>query len=651
VLKAHAPDAPIEVHHGSLSREAREETEAKLRSGEAGLVVSTSSLELGMDIGAVDLVLQWGSPRQAVKLAQRIGRSRHQVGAVAKGLVLTNRLDEELEGLALIDRVRAHSLEPSAPHRGALDVLAHQLVGLTMETGVLRVDEAVAILARTFPFATLTAADVTAVLELLERQGIVRYDGEIVRRRGPPTYQYYYENISTIPDIQQFEVKDVTTKRTIGRLDQVFVGEHGEPGKPFILKGSSWRIVSVDEEKKLVFVEPMYRDLSTVPYWVGELIPVDYATAQAVGRLRRRVLHDAAFPASEAQRTRLRDTRAQLGALPDDRHIIAEQKLGTSTVVVHTCWGTKLNQTFATLLSTLLSSKTGFLVEARSDPYRILLTSSGALDAQLVMNTWMALPANLEDILSAAVVGTHPLNWKTWYVARRFGVIARSAQYDRRAARLIQERFRGTALYREILRELFHEKYDLPRARAMLERLRRGDIKLEARKVPDFSPLAKPILEHASGFVALPASIEKAIIDLVKERLTNARHRLLCLSCGQWEVLLRTHQITAPLACPRCHSRLITETYPSDSELPGIVQKRRRHRPLTKAEEERFRRAWKTSSLIQTFGLKAITVLGAFGVGPDTAARILRRPTEDDELYRNIYRAEKTFVMTRAFWD
>ncbi|MGI0086306.1 MAG: helicase-related protein, partial [Nitrososphaerales archaeon] len=287
VLKAKSPGIPVEVHHGSLSKESRESTESALRSGGPGIVISTSSLELGLDIGAVNLVVQVGSPRQAVKLIQRIGRSRHKMRERAVGLVITNRPDEELESVALLQRVGRSSLEQTKMHQKPLDVLAHHLAGLTLEESYMKVEDVVALVRKAYPFRDLSLEDVDSVARILERQGIIRYDGEVIKRRGPKTYRYYFSNLSTIPDIEQYAVIDITTKKIVGRLDQVFVGEYGEPGKPFVLKGSSWRIISIDDDKKVLHVEPGFRDLSTIPYWVGELIPVECETAQLVGKLRR----------------------------------------------------------------------------------------------------------------------------------------------------------------------------------------------------------------------------------------------------------------------------------------------------------------------------------------------------------------------------
>ena len=121
----------IELHHGSLSKEVREDTERALREGRHRIVVCTSSLELGLDIGSVELVIHYGSPRQVLKMIQRIGRSRHSKGTSAKGLVITNSSDDEFEAKAILDRIREGSIEEQSIHNGSLDVLAHHLVGLT----------------------------------------------------------------------------------------------------------------------------------------------------------------------------------------------------------------------------------------------------------------------------------------------------------------------------------------------------------------------------------------------------------------------------------------------------------------------------------------------------------------------------------------
>ncbi|MCP8316654.1 MAG: Lhr helicase, partial [archaeon] len=544
-----------------------------------------------------------------------------------------------------IDRVKKRWLENSELHERALDVLAHHLSGLTLDNN-FSLKDALQLFKRAYPFRDIDLEDLDSCLKILKSQGIINYDGEIVRR-GKRAYDYYYENLSTIPDVQQFDVIDLPSNKTIGRLDHIFVGEYGEQGKTFVLKGSSWRILSIDDEKMEVHVEPISKDLTTIPYWTGELIPVDLDTAKEVGRIRRQIVDDK-LNVNEKQKKRLMKTKESLGVIPDENTIVIEKKKASNVIIIHACFGSKVNQTLATILSTLISS-IGYPVEAKSDPYRILLSSFGRLEIKNVIDA-LNDEFDIEDILSASTMGTHPLNLKTWHVAKKFGVISKDAQYDRRASRLIQDSYTKTALYKEVLRELFLEKYSIKATKEILSKIREGKIKVIQKEVDEFSPLAKPILEYSSSFVTLSTSTEKTVLSLVEERLKNTKHKLICMNCA-WESIIKTKDSEDAIICPICKSRLITATYLSDDELHKIIMRKIRGKKLKIDEELKFRKAWKVSSFIQNFGNKALLVLSGFGVGPDTAGRILRKVADFDQLVKEIYMAEKTFVRTRGFWD
>jgi len=204
----------IELHHGSLSREVREETENSLREGKRGIVVCTSSLELGLDIGSIELVIHYGSPRQVSKLIQRIGRSRHSKGSSAKGLIVTNSADDEYEANAILERIKQGSIEDQKIHEGSLDVLAHHAVGLTIQLGQVAVDKAFEIFTKAFPFRNLTLEDFYNVLDLLDSNYILFFDRENnILKKKSRTYTYYFQNLSTIPDILKFKVFDTVSKR------------------------------------------------------------------------------------------------------------------------------------------------------------------------------------------------------------------------------------------------------------------------------------------------------------------------------------------------------------------------------------------------------------------------------------------------------
>ena len=647
VMNNHSKHVNIDVHHGSLSKDMREETEARLRSGAAGIVVCTSSLELGLDIGSVEIVIHYGSPRQVSKLMQRIGRSRHKIKQSAKGLLITNNPDDELEGMAIIRRLKQASIEEQVMHEMSLDVLTHHLVGLTLQQKSVSVEEAFKIVNGAYLFREITMHDIESCLDLLDSNRIINYerDGLSFKRRIK-AYKYYFENISTIPDIMKFEVFDTVNKKAVGSLDQEFVGDYGEQGNVFVLKGTQWRVLAVDDSKLRLNVEPMHSAAVNIPYWVGDLIPIEYETAVEVGKLRRMVLKGNL----SVGESNLEEIYRSSQTIPDHRTLVVESSARRNAIVIHACFGTKVNNTLSTLLSTIISSKLGYLVESRSDAYRIILTSKVRIMKQQIMDCF-GDQYDLEVVIIASLRNTHNVNWRTWHVAKRFGLIDRKAVYDKKAARLIYERYSKTAISKEVIRELMHDKFDILLSSSILERIKKNDINLKWIDVDEFSDLSKPILDRSTSFSATPLSIEQGVIELVKERLQKTKHKLICIRCGNWERIMETKDIPDNLHCTKCRSQLITSTYVSDLELAKIIKTKMKGGKLNVGDEHKFDRAWKGASLIHNFGRKALLVLSGYGVGVDTAARVLRNFVDDSETYKQIYEAERQYIVTRGFWD
>lgn len=635
----------VELHHGSLSQGVREETEQNLKSGRSRLVVCTSSLELGLDIGSVELVIHYGSPRQVSKFMQRIGRSKHDKHSSAKGLIVTNNVDDELETRAIMERIEQGSIEEQQIHDGSLDVLAHHLVGLLMQRGQLSVDFALGLFRGSYLFRNLPLEDLVGVLELLDSNFIIHFDREnMTFRKAAKCYRYYFENLSTIPDILKFKVFDAITKKTIGSLDQRFVGDFGEPGNIFVLRGMQWRIINVDESALKVNVEPVRSGGVTVPYWEGENIPVDYKTASKVGKFRTLVRQGALDLPDNAV------AQLSMPVTPDEKNIVVESNRGQGAVVLHACFGTKINATLSTVLSSMLSSKTGFQVESRSDAYRMIVSSRGRILEEHVRQT-LSDDYDLYEVVTASLNGTHNVSWRTWNVAKKFGVVGRGAVYEKRSARFLYDRYAKTSLVKEALRELFHDKYSIDDAGRILELIRSGQIKIHWFEVPKFSKLAEPILDHTAKYYSSPANIDKGLLDLVKARLFKTTHRLVCARCGRWEKVVHTSEIERIPVCPYCKAKQVTATFYSDYDLAKIVQKKAAGKKITDEENHKFVRAWKVASLLASFGKTALVVISGYGVGADTASRILKNMVDEESLYRQIYEAERQYVLTRGFWD
>tara|TARA_B100001964_G_scaffold245833_1_gene337205 strand:+ start:28513 stop:31254 length:2742 start_codon:yes stop_codon:yes gene_type:complete len=635
----------IELHHGSLSKEVREETEQNLRDGKRGIVVCTSSLELGLDIGSIELVIHYGSPRQVSKLVQRIGRSRHNRNESAKGLIITNNSDDEFEARAIIERIKEGSIEEQKIHTGSLDVLAHHLVGLSMQVGEISVEDAFELVKRAYPFRNLSLEHFVDVLDLLDSNYLIFFDRtKMTFWKKGRAFKYYFENLSTIPDILKFKVFDSVGKKIIGSLDQRFVGDFGDSGNIFVLKGSQWRILNVDEKSFSVNVEPFRGGGVTVPYWEGESIPIDYNTAKKVGNFRSKV------KSGSLELTNNTIEKLTFNEIPDEFNLVIESNRSQGSIVIHSCFGTKINSTLSTLLSSMLSSILGSIVDTRSDGYRIVLSSRSRISEKLFFEV-LKDDYDLHSMVTASLTGTHNVNWRTWCVAKKFGIVGRGAIYERKSARFLYERYSKTALVHEALRELFHDKYDLKNTEKFLKQIRDDQIHVKWIEVDQFSKLAEPILDHTAKYYSSPVNLDKGILDLVKARLEKTKHRLICARCGKWERVVQTNEVKDVLICHYCKGRQITATYYSDYDLPKIIRKKHDGKKLSPDEKHKFDRAWKVSSLVENFGKIAITVMSGYGVGADTAARILRNMVDEEYLFKQIYEAERQYVVTRGFWD
>ena len=241
--------ADIAVHHGSLSREERVRIEDEFKAGVLKAIICTSTLELGIDIGNVDLVIQYLSPRQVSSLIQRVGRSGHRLDMLSEGVIITAFPDDTLESTAAVRNARENRLEPLLIHEEALDVLAHQVVGTLMDKGSIGLKELLAIVRRAYPYRKLRQDTLLDVIYFLARLGELRYEQEgKVLKRARKTRSYYFENLSMIPDERRYPIVNVISDRKIGTLGDEFMALRARVGLNFIVRGKVWRIVQIEEE-------------------------------------------------------------------------------------------------------------------------------------------------------------------------------------------------------------------------------------------------------------------------------------------------------------------------------------------------------------------------------------------------------------------
>ena len=329
------------AHHGSLAREQRVEVEELLKKGEIPCLVATSSLELGIDMGAVDLVIQVESPKSVARGLQRVGRAGHELDAVSKGRIFPKFRADLLESAVVVKRMLEGGIEETKIPRNPLDVLAQQIVAICADEEIA-VDELHELVRGAYPFADLSRVQLENVLDMLDgrypsdefaelRARVVwdRTAGVVKGRQG--ARRLAVTNAGTIPDRGLFGVHLVDGGGRVGELDEEMVYE-ARAGQTFLLGASTWRIEEITRDR--VLVSPAPGVPGAVPFWKGEGVGRPYELGEAIGATSRELVALSDEKATDAARrpstcstsarrtnllTFLREQEAATGAVPSDR--------------------------------------------------------------------------------------------------------------------------------------------------------------------------------------------------------------------------------------------------------------------------------------------------------------------------------------------
>jgi len=653
----------IGIHHGSLAKESRIEIESRFKDGETSALMCTSSMELGIDVGHVDHVVQYNSPRQVARLLQRIGRAGHQEGGISRGTIVTSHPDDVLESMVIARRARAGTVEPADIHYGSLDTVANQIAGLVMDYGEIQAMEAYEIITRAYPFQNIETEQFKSIVRELADNSVIWLEEEedrLEKRRG--TWQYFYRNLSMIPDEATYDVEDVASGQQVGTLDERFVVNFADPGEVFIQRGEMWRITEVDEEDEIVTVSPIEDPAGEVPSWTGQEIPVPQQVAQEVGELRG-VAGDQLRAGGTSdtvagdlrQRYEIDPTTIESGLdqlveqteddlfVPTDDTLLVEFTSGS--IVVNAAFGHKTNETLGRLLAALLGQQTGSSVGLDADPYRIELDVpagvSGSAAVRILRETD---PDHLRELIELSLKNADALKFKIAQVAATFGALKRWRGSARFGKGRLLDALQDTPVYEEAVRELLHEELAIDAASEVLEGIQSGEIGIEV--VGEHTPIGTG--GRGSGTELLtPENADASVINTVKERIQNDRVILFCLHCQDWDRTQKVKRIRDRPECPGCGSTRIAALNPWDDETVTAV----RTDEKDDEQEKMTERAYKSGSLVQAHGKQAVIALAARGVGPSNAARIINKLREDeDEFYRDILTREREYARTRSFW-
>ena len=518
------------AHHGSVSREQRVIVEEDLKAGRLPAVVATSSLELGIDMGAVDLVIQVESPPSVASGLQRVGRAGHQVGAVSRGVIFPKFRGDLVECAVVAERMREGAIEAMHYPRNPLDVLAQQIVAM-LALDTFTVDAVDELVRRAAPFAGLPRSALEAVLDMLAgrypsdafaelRPRLVwdRVSGELTARRG--AQRLAVTSGGTIPDRGLFAVFLASGEgpgRRVGELDEEMVYE-SRVGDVFLLGSSSWRIEDITHDR--VLVSPAPGQAGRMPFWKGDSLGRPIELGRALGAFLREV--SAATPEAAAVRAKaaglddwgtanllayLSEQRDATRHLPDDRTVLVERfrdELGDWRLVVHSAFGAPVNAPWALAIAARLRERYGLEVSTMHSDDGIVLrlpdTDGEVPGADLAVFE----PDEIEALVTAEVGGS------ALFASRFRECAARSLLLPRRDPRrrtpLWQQRQRANQLLQvaseygsfpvvlEAMRECLQDVYDLPGLVGLMRDLASRQVKLVEIETPTASPFARSLL-------------------------------------------------------------------------------------------------------------------------------------------------------------
>jgi ATP-dependent helicase Lhr and Lhr-like helicase len=667
-------DFPVSIHHGSLAKPSRIAAETGLKRGELKGLIATSSLELGIDVGAIDLVIQYMSPRQVSRLIQRVGRAGHTYGDLSEGIIIGMDSDDTLEALVIARRALKEELEsvqiPDKPY----DVLTHQIAGLLLKNRRLAFNEILEIARNAAPFENLTLADIEKSLKYMHqrfpRLAWVSFEDQVVLRpqRTKELFEYYFDNLSVIPEEKQFLVIDQSTDSSIGVLDEAFMAEYGKPGTKFIIRGSAWQIIHATEDK--VYVRPVDDPSGSIPSWIGEEIPVPYEIAQEVAEIRgfaEEQTHRGASPeqiskmlserypaTAETILHALAETTEQVHScfpVPTPTRIVVED--WTEFVIVHSNFGSLTNRALAQLLGQVLSDKLGRGIVVQHDPYRIFVQTMGSMTAERLIEVLKEIAMMSEqavrDTLTVSTVKTGLFKRRVIQVARRFGALKKWADFSNISLQKLISSFEGSPIYEEGLKEVFAKDLDADGLVMVLNRLRDGLVRLqEVQTGGNATPVARVGIERVSMKTDLipPEKMRAVLVESAKARLLSETGNFVCTSCWDYMEMIRIKDLPDKPKCPRCGSYAIGMLKVEEEKALPLIEKRGEH--LAKAEEKMRLQAKQTGELTEKYGKLAAVALSARRVSAaDVLGVLAKEPKLSDSFYELVLEAERKVLSKR----
>ena len=627
------PNFPIAVHHSSLSKATREAVEKGLKEGKLLGVICTSSLELGIDIGFLEYVVQYNSPRQVTRLIQRVGRSGHRIGQVSNGLVITQDSDDTLEAAVLCRKSVMGELEPLEPVFNPYDVAIHQVAGLLVEQTSWNFDDIMSLLKRSYAYANLDSERLKKVLVYMrERYPRLAYysesDGKVFRARDvKPLFQYYFDNLSMIPDEKQYLV--IEGDNFVGTLDEAFVSEYGEVGVKFVEAGRCWKVEQIYGNK--VYVKAEEDPTGAVPNWVGDEIPVPREVAAEVGSVRRRYAEALdrgtesgwldelirTYPASrEALEDALKEVAEQRAAglpIPSERLVTVEK--WDKYLVIQGAFGHRINKLLARVVGHLISERIGQSVAVHQDPYRIVIEADVSPGAVLsVIEELYKLDLGLAT--EKAVERSGIFKRRLIHAGKKCGAIAKDADYASVSISGIIEALRDTPVYEEAMSMIFHDDFDLAGAKDVVEKIHTGAIEVKLVEYEGLTPIARIGVEEISrrGEIVSPERLRALLRQSTRARINETFLVAVCTHCWNFLELRKVADMEGLDECPACRKAAIGLSADSYENVFSLAMKARSRADLRGSRLKLVEALRKSAELRADYGHAADILMAGRGI-------------------------------------
>ncbi len=508
----------IGAHHSSLSRDIRLEIEEKLKHGELRVVVSSTSLELGIDIGYIDLVVLLSSPKSVTRLLQRVGRAGHHIRQVSKGRVIVVDRDDLVECTVLAKAAMEKKIDRVRIPKNPLDVLAQHIVGMSLEKK-WSIEEAYRVIRRSYSFHTLSWTDYLNVLrylaggyaDYLEHMRVyskIWFDEEEgVFGRKRKARMIYYLNIGTIPDESKAHVF-TTDGRYVGDLEEEFV-EYLAPGDLFVLGGHVYEYIKSYGSR--VIVKKADGQRPTVPSWFSEMLPLSFDSALEVGRFRRTIASMIREGKSKdyivdylVREYRL-ERHAALniyeyileqylftgGLVPSDRLVLLEiyDERDRRNIIAHTLYGRRVNAALSRAYAYVVGNSLGRNVRITINDNGFMVTLPGHPRGDWIGFFRQLRPDNIEDILKKVLRHTEMLKRRFRHCAQRaFMILRRYGDRERSVHKLqvsadgllrIVSRLDGFPVLKETYREILEDYMHISATKKVLEWIHTGEVELK----------------------------------------------------------------------------------------------------------------------------------------------------------------------------